>query len=86
MTRDLAGELEFDRRRRERDLLVMLRDAVLEARRRVRLARINSRMSDEERSSVALTFDADGMGPFLTITPEVLSALGEIAERAKEAA
>lgn len=82
MSRDLASENEMDRRRRERELLVMLRDAVLEARRRVRLANSNATLTTEERSSVALTFTDDGMGPFVTLDANVVFALGEIAERA----
>ena len=83
MTRDLAAEHLADLVTRELAELRQLRDAVLEAAEAVRRSNQHATLTEHERELIDITFDRDGMGPFVTFASGCAFRLGQQAYVAK---
>lgn len=85
MSRDLYAERQADRAREELEALRELRRAVDTVGQILRLSAAAGKPLDEqEKKSICLAFDADGCGPFTTVSPEQIGALVRLAAKARE--
>lgn len=80
--RDLAAEWAADRARAELEALRELRAAVLAAVELVRKSNRYERLTEAEGERVAITFTSDGMGPYTTLSADVVFELADLAKRA----
>ena len=83
--RDLASELAADNAVKELAALRALRDAVQEAGRALGRSNRHETLSDKERDLIDITFDRDGMGPFVTLSPDTAYRIVRMAGAAKAA-
>jgi len=83
MSRDLAAEHQADLVAKELADLRALRDAVQEVGRALGRSNRYETLSDKERDLIDITFDRDGMGPFVTLSPTTAHRIVRLANLAK---
>lgn len=83
MTRDLSAELRQQQEREELEALRTLRDAVLNARTAISKSNRYQSLTHDEGLLVAVTFNAEGHGPFTTLSTGAFWDIANHAERAK---
>ena len=81
--RDLAAEALRDNERAELEALRDLRDGVLAMGALLRKCARFESITETERAALALFFDSEGMGPFVTIEPGALRVMVNAARKAK---
>lgn len=81
--RDLAAETLRDNERAELEALRDLRDGMLAMGALLQKSARHEPITETERAALALFFDSDGMGPFITIEPGALRVMVNVARKAK---
>lgn len=82
--RDLAAELEADRARQELAALRLLRDSTLALGMLLERSERCEELSKTDGEQLDVSFDRDGMGPFVVPSPKVTWRLVELARDAFE--